>query len=304
MLDLTILTDPRYLAPKIKGAYVKNVLLEDRMALEALQVEGLKVVRKSWDDPDFDWSTTRYALFRSTWDYFERFEEFSRWFEKASLGTEFINSRALIRWNMDKHYLQGLTRAGINIPRTFFVEKNSAITLAEAFDRGIGPQAAQNPQFVLKPCVSGGGVHTYRISKEEIPQWESLFGTLIAKDAMMLQEFQQNIVSQGEYSLMVIDGLYSHAVLKKAKAGDFRVQDNHGGTVHPHAATAEQIAFAEKVVRATPEPPVYARVDIFRDNGGNWALAELEVFEPELWFRMRPEAAVAMARAIVRRFFD
>jgi len=303
MVDLVILTDSRYVAPKKTGAYVENVLLEDRLVQEALNAEGLRVARRSWDDPDFDWSTTRYALFRSTWDYFERFGEFSDWFEKAAQQTQFINSGDLIRWNMDKHYLQSLSRAGINVPGTLFVEKGSATTLADAHGLAIRQKGFQNPEFVLKPCVSGGGGHTYRIALAEIPQREALFAELIASEAMMLQEFQENIVSQGEYSLMVFEGIYSHAVLKKAKEGDFRVQDNHGGTVHPHTATAEQIAMAEKVVRAAPELPLYARVDIFRDNGGHWALAELEIFEPELWFRMQPGAARAMAKAIVKRFF-
>ena len=44
--------------------------------------------------------------------------------------------------------------------------------------------------------------------------------------------------------------------------------------------------------------PIYARVDIFKDNNGKWALAELEIFEPELWFRLKPEAANVLARTI------
>lgn len=303
MFDVVVLTDPRYVEPKRTGAYVENLLLEDRLVQEALEAEGLKVIRKSWDDPHFDWSSTKYALFRSTWDYFNRFEEFSGWFEKTSLQTGFINSKDLIRWNMDKHYLQELAGAGINVPRTLFVEKGTDTTLEAAVAQAIQQKGFQNPQFVLKPCISGGGRHTYRIGETGIPQREAIFTELIAGEALMLQEFQKNIVSHGEYSLMVFDGTYSHAVLKKAKAGDFRVQDDFGGSVHPHSAWDQQIAFAEKVVGAVPEPPLYARVDIFRDNDGNWALAELEIFEPELWFRLNPGAAGILARAIGNRFF-
>lgn len=303
MFDLVVLTDPRYAAPKITGPYIENVLLEDRLVQEALEAEGLRVTRKSWDDPQFDWSTTRYALFRSTWDYFHRFGEFSNWLESTSQQTVLINSRELIRWNMDKHYLQGLSRAGINVPRTLFVEKGSDTTLEAAFERAIQEKGFQNQQFVLKPCVSGGGRHTYKVAKAEIPQREALFAELIRSEALMLQEFQENIVSHGEYSLMVFDGRYSHAVLKKAKKGEFRVQDGFGGSVHPHTATKAQIAMAEKVVGAAPEPPLYGRVDIFRDNEGNWALAELEIFEPELWFRLEPGAAAVLAKGIRDRFF-
>ena len=115
---------------------------------------------------------------------------------------------------------------------------------------------------------------------------------------MMLQEFQENIVSEGEMSLMLFDGEYSHAVLKIAKPGDFRVQDDYGGSVHDYKPSTAEIEFAKKVIHACPELPTYARVDIFKDNYGKWALAELEIFEPELWFRNRHEAASVLAGII------
>lgn len=121
---------------------------------------------------------------------------------------------------------------------------------------------------------------------------------------MMLQEFQKNIVSEGEISMMVFNGAFTHAVLKTAKPGDFRVQDDFGGTVQKYTPNQEQIVFARSVVKAAPELPVYARVDIFRDNEGNWALAELEIFEPELWFRLNPTAAHTLAKTIKDKFFS
>ena len=44
--------------------------------------------------------------------------------------------------------------------------------------------------------------------------------------------------------------------------------------------------------------PLYARVDMVRDLNGAWAVSELEMVEPELWFRMCPDAAGVLARAI------
>src|SRR5690606_19136389 len=302
MIDVTLLTDPRYVAPKKISPYIENVLLEDRFVLEALQKLGLKVARKSWDDPDFDWTGTKYALFRTTWDYFDRFGEFSQWLEKTATLTQFINSDRLITWNMDKHYLMDLANAGIAIPGTHFVEKGTNISLEAAFSRAAQEQGFQKSDFVLKPCVSGAARHTYKIRKEDIAAHGPRFRELIARQAMMIQEFQEHIVSEGEFSLVVLDGSFSHAVLKRAKKGDFRVQDDHGGSVHPHSADPDQIEFAERVVKACPEHPVYARVDIFRDNDGNWALAELEIFEPELWFRLRPEAANILAKAIKNNY--
>lgn len=301
--DVVVLTDPRYINPQETSDYINNVLLEDRLVLEALQNEGLNAIRKSWDDPDFDWANTHFALFRTTWDYFDRYPEFSKWFQMASQQTHFINSKQLINWNIDKHYLLDLAKTGVRIPKTFFVEKGTKINLRTAFDHAVQQQGFRNDLFVLKPCVSGAARHTYKINSAEIERFEDVFEELIAEEAMMLQEFQDNIVAEGEMSMMLFNGEFTHAVLKIAKPGDFRVQDDFGGSVHEYNPSGEQIAFAQNVVQAAPELPIYARVDFFKDNEGEWALAELEIFEPELWFRRNPKAATTLAKAIKSRIF-
>lgn len=301
--DVVVLTDPRYINPKKTSDYINNVLLEDRLVLEALQNEGLNATRKSWDDPNFDWSSTRFALFRTTWDYFDRYQEFSKWFQMASGQAQFINSEQLINWNIDKHYLMDLAKSGVRIPKTCLVEKGADVTLKAAFNQAVQENNFRKDLFVLKPCVSGAARHTYKINSAEIDNFESIFNGLIAEEAMMLQEFQDHIVSEGEISMMLFNGEFTHAVLKIAKPGDFRVQDDFGGSVHEYIPSDAQIAFAQKVVQSAPELPLYARVDLFKDNEGEWALAELEIFEPELWFRRNPKAASTLAKAIKSRFF-
>ncbi|MDF0705805.1 MAG: hypothetical protein VX772_00950 [Bacteroidota bacterium] len=302
--DVVVLTDHRYVDPKEKTPYIQNVLQEDQLVLEALQNQGLKVVRKAWDDPDFDWSTTKYALFRTTWDYFDRYAEFSEWLEKASKQTQFINSKELIYWNIDKHYFKDLSKAGVNVPNTVYIEKGSKTTLEGTIQSAMSNHGFTADTYILKPCVSGAARHTYKIKNDKVSEHEAVFQDLIKEEAMMLQEFQHHIVSEGEISMMVFNGQFTHAVLKIAKPGDFRVQDDFGGTVHNYSPSASQIAFAKSVVYAAPELPVYARVDIFKDNDGNWALAELEIFEPELWFRLNPTAAHTVAKAIKNKFFS
>ncbi|MDF0717380.1 hypothetical protein PY092_14545 [Muricauda sp. 334s03] len=300
--DVVVLTDHRYVAPQKKTPYIENVLQEDQLVLKALENQGLKAIRKSWDDPDFDWSTTQYALFRTTWDYFDRYVEFSEWLVKASKQTQFINSLELIYWNIDKHYLQDLSNSEITIPKTVFVEKGATLTLAETVAKAKSEHGFTADTYILKPCVSGAARHTYKIGQDRIADYESIFQNLVKEEAMMLQEFQQNIVSEGEISMMVFNGEFTHAVLKIAKPGDFRVQDDFGGTVHDYEPNQEQITYAKSVVHAAPELPIYARVDIFKDNEGNWALAELEIFEPELWFRNNPSAADILAKAIKKNY--
>ncbi len=301
--DVVILTDRKYANTESNEKSVATVLLEDTLVSDALKKNGLKVIRKSWDDVAFDWTSTKYALFRSTWDCFERFPEFSLWLKNVSNKTQLINSENLIGWNIDKHYMQNMADAGITIPKTLFIEKGEGISLKEAYNNAIENHNFSSKAFVLKPCFSGGARHTYKILPEEIVQHEAIFQNLIAEEAMMLQEFQQNIVEHGEISMMVFNGKFTNAVLKIAKPGDFRVQDDFGGSVQKYTPSQDEIDFAEKVVIAAPELPIYARVDIFKDNDGNWALAELEIFEPELWFRLYPEAANTLASCIKERLF-
>ena len=48
------------------------------------------------------------------------------------------------------------------------------------------------------------------------------------------------------------------------------------------------------------EKPLYARVDLMRDDQGTWLVSELEMVEPELWFRFVPAADV-LAKAVLKR---
>ncbi len=301
--DVVVLTAPSYLEPNKPDDFMQNVLLEDQLVAESMQQLGLRVARKSWDDTNFDWTSTKYAMFRSTWDYIHRVSEFSLWLQNVSKQTQLINSKGLVEWNFDKHYLLDLNREGVGIPNTRFIEKGTHTSLSKVHLEAIEKNNFKADALVLKPCVSGGARHTYKIPCEAIDQYEEVFQGLISNEALMLQEFQQNIVDQGEISMMVFNGQFTHAVLKIAKSGDFRVQDDFGGSVQNYRASQEEIKFAEHTVSAAPELPMYARVDIFRDNDNQLALAELEIFEPELWFRLYPEAADILAKNVVETYF-
>ena len=118
----------------------------------------------------------------------------------------------------------------------------------------------------------------------------------------MFQEFIKNIISKGELSLIVIGGKYTHAVKKTAKKGDFRVQDDHGGKVEVYHARDKEIEFAEQCINLCLEMPLYARVDIAYDNNNELSLVELELIEPELWFRNNKKSAELLAKEISKKF--
>ncbi len=154
-------------------------------------------------------------------------------------------------------------------------------------------------EAVVKPCVSGAARHTYRVNRRTAADLQPLLTALLDAEAMIVQPFQEDIARTGEDSLVVFDGRFSHAVRKVAKPGDFRVQDDHGGTAHEYRPTAEQVAVAEQAVAACRPVPTYGRVDLVRDNDGRLAVMELELIEPELWLRFHPPAADRFAAVLV-----
>jgi len=295
MFDIVILTDHRYVNPKKADWYTQQVLDEDGLLQSALENKGLKVCKKDWADKNFDWTSTKYAIFRTTWDYFERFDEFFIWLENTKNKTTFINSSEVINWNIDKHYLQDLVKNKINIAPTLFIEKGDTVNLAQLFKKTNWTEA------VLKPAISGAARHTYRINPSNCAELEAVFQELIENECMLFQEFLNNITTQGEISLILIGGKYTHAVKKIAKTGDFRVQDDHGGRVEKYTPSKEEIVFAENCLAANPFKPMYARVDLVYDNNNNPSLSELELIEPELWFRNYPEAAEKLAEEIAKK---
>jgi len=290
--DIVILTEDRYDNIVASDSNERNILLEDSIIQESLEKLGLKVLRTSWANPNFDWATTKAALFSTTWDYFDRFPEFSKWLEKTKHKTKFINPYETLKWNLDKHYLLDLQNAEINIPPTVFVEIGNKSSLKEIFEQTNWKEA------VLKPSVSGAGRHTYRIHKENLADYENIFTELIENESMMLQEFQYNIVEKGEVAYMIMGDKFTHAILKKAKKGDFRVQDDFGGSVEVYNPTQEEIDFALRTVKNCGKKTIYARVDIFYDNNNQPAIGELELIEPELWYRFNSNAANDLAKMI------
>src|SRR5690606_15807296 len=145
---------------------------------------------------------------------------------------------------------------------------------------------------------SGAARHTYRLNQKNISEHEEIFRQLIAHESMLLQEFQKPVLEKGEVAYMLFGGKFSHAVLKKAKPGDFRVQDDFGGTVHDYKPSAQEIEFAECVVTHCKLLPVYARVDVIWNNQDELCVSELELIEPELWFRKHHAAAELFAEAL------
>ena len=318
MHKIALLTDRRYVDDSVDSgmpeAYVANVMQEDRYVMEACQRAGMDIERIAWCNPDAQWDTYTAAIFRTTWDYFDRWPAFSRWLDQVSTQTTLLNSKQIVSWNLDKHYLNDLKIAGISVVPTAFVPKNTVIPLFEVTTHRAWSEV------VIKPAVAGAARDTYRIDLSgsvhvlspepaNFKDSEHLWHSLLSRQDMLVQPFLPDVIDIGELSLIWIDGEITHAVRKKAKAGDFRVQDDHGGTVHASVVDPEMSRLGKSIMTKCLQlchargwdAPLYARIDLMKDCKEQWLLSELELVEPELWFRHQPKAAVLLAEAVKNR---
>jgi glutathione synthase/RimK-type ligase-like ATP-grasp enzyme len=197
-----------------------------------------------------------------------------------------LNPVALLRWNSDKSYLAELAERGIATVPTIAVDALTDADLAAARAR------FDATELVIKPPVSAGADGTFRLGPNDaVP-------AAVAGRRMLIQPFQHSIVGQGELSLMIFNGDFSHAVMKRAKPGDFRVQPSLGGSEIQVEAPPEAIALACRALAAAPTPAAYARVDMIADASGAWQIMELELIEPALFLHRAPGSAKRFGTAI------
>ena len=189
MSKITILTCKKYLHLDISIPYEANIQLEYTLLKEALEAKGAVVERTNWDNPNYDFSKTDAVVFRTIWDYFERYTEFSNWLSKISIVTKVVNPLSLVTWNIDKHYLKDLSLKGVSVMESVFVDTgNHRLLTTICKEKGWR-------DIVIKPAISGAAMHTYKIRASQISNNEALFLKLVNERDMLVQEFLPTIMT-------------------------------------------------------------------------------------------------------------
>lgn len=265
---------------------------DDAPLVAALAERGLEPRPVVWSDPDVDWAAFDLCLVRSVWDYFHRPAEFLDWVERAGRAVPLWNPPETVRWNAHKSYLRDLEARGVAVIPTAWARRGEAADLAAILaERGWD-------DAVVKPAVAGGSLGLRRVG--DVAAAQAHLDRLLAEGDAMIQPFLPSI-GDGELSVICIEGEPRHAVRKTPRAGDIRVQPEHGGVVEraePDAAEAEAVA---AVLAALEHPALYARVDLVRGPGGEPLLIELECIEPRLFLEQAPETAGHVADAVLAR---
>ena len=263
---------------------------DDRLAAAALVRRGWAVEPAIWDDPAVPWPAYSAAIVRSTWDYHHRPAAFLTWIERMeAAGVPLWNPPAVLRWNLDKRYLGELERRGIAVVPTRIVPKGSGMTLAATL------HACGWDDVVVKPAVSASAYETWRSSSRRAGGDAARFAALLDAGDVLVQPYQPAIEA-GEWSLCFFGGAFSHAVLKRPRSGEFRVQSELGGTLSIEHPPPSLVAEAAAVTALIPGGWLYARVDACSVRG-SLLLMELELIEPTLFFHADPAAADRFATA-------
>jgi glutathione synthase/RimK-type ligase-like ATP-grasp enzyme len=270
------------------------IAADDQLLADALAPLGVDVSPVPWTaiDPSALIDAPPIML-RSTWDYHRLPTMFAGWLSALEdSGRTVWNDPAVARGNIDKIYLRQLESAGIAIPTTRWLDRVDQQAVLRVLEEERWTHA------VLKPRIAATAYGTLLVTSDTLPADEQLAPARAS--GALLQEFVPEIVDRGEVSLIYCDGVFSHAVSKRAKPGDFRVQQDFGGVVTPVTPSSRLIAFGDRVMATVPGSQLYARVDIVETERGP-LLMELELIEPELYFLIVPSAAGRFAAALTQR---
>ena len=266
---------------------------------------GLELIEIDWRAPLAKFEGLALVLLGTAWDYQDHAEAFCKKLDALEqIGVIPYNSPEITRWNADKNYLRALEKAGSTCIPTLWIDDPRTADIADAFAH------FDTSRVVVKRQIGAGGMGQHSFSRDTLPDPDWRMG-----HPAMIQPFLPSIQSEGEYTFVFIDGQFSHGVLKRAGAGDYRIQSLYGGTEEDYTPSPGDLAKAEAVIDALPfgkanrptdlpaknAKPLYARIDMVRLENGELALIEAELIEPFLYPLQGPQLGDRLAKAIKLR---
>ena len=252
---------------------------------------GIDLIEVIWDDPDFDPRTYDALVVGTCWDYMEKPAAFLSALERFDAVRPLLNPLSVIRWNSDKGYLADLDAQGVPIVPTLWADRATADTIAQGFDA-----FPETDRLVVKPRVGASAWRQARVSRGgPLPDANSL-----PPGACLIQPFLKAAESEGEVTMLFFDRVFSHALVKRPKAGDYRTQSMYGATEAAIEPDAEAVATASAALDGVAGDLLYARVDLMRRGDGKYAVMELELVEPYYYPEQGPDLGRLFAAGLKR----
>lgn len=231
------------------------------------------------------------CVLRSTWDYHRRWSDFFEWIESAASVTAIRNDLPLVRWNAHKSYIRALEAAGVRVVPTIWVARATPPILQHL--RG----SRGWRELVLKPARGAAAHDVVRVdyARGAFNDGQMLLERLAANGDVLIQPYLRSVREYGERALMFLNGRYSHAVVKKPFDTMLAIDGDESTLVE---ATEDEIETAAAALAAVPGRPLYARIDLLRDDEHRACVSELELIEPALYLGVYPRARLTLADAI------
>lgn len=268
---------------------------DDHALVAALAALGVAAEPMIWSDPVADWRRFDAVVLRSVWDYYTRALEFRAWLDRLeSEQVPLYNPAPIVRRNLDKTYLRALAGRGMAVVPTAWI--------TPADEPALDACLAELPwdEVVVKPAVSAGAFRTVRTTVEALRRDPSPLRQVLQDATALVQPYLRGIEQNGEWSFLFFGQSYSHAVVKRPKAGDFRVQWRHGGSHEGAVPTPQLQREAEELFGKLDEGALYTRIDgVIED--GRFLLMEVELIEPYLYLGEAPGAAQRLAAALLTK---
>lgn len=276
-------------SPQRRADAFEHDLLFD--ALNAGLAGRAELTAIDWRAPLEQLALFDIAYLGTPWDYTEAKDEFlTRLDALEAAGVRVFNPVAVIRWNADKLYLKELEERGAPSIPTLWPEAPNAADVTAAFTR------FGTDRVVVKRRIGAGaiGQDSFTLASPPPADWRM-------DQPAMIQPFLPAIQSEGELSFIFVSGQLSHALIKRAAQGDYRIQSLYGGTEVPLNPAPADRAAAEAVMAMLPftQPPLYARIDMVRLESGQLAVIEAELIEPYLYPEQGPDFGERLAGALL-----
>lgn len=264
----------------------------DRLLVEPFAEHGWEVHEVPWSRPGTDWSAFDAVIIRSTWDYQNHLPAFLQTLDAIEAQTRLFNSLAICRWNSNKRYLAELEQRGVPIVPTRWPERLNVAQIDAGF------QYFGVDRLVVKPLIGANADNAFVLRGGDAGSWDEAM-RVYQGQPLIMQPFLERICDEGEFSLFYFGGEFSHAICKRPAAGDFRVQEEHGGQIIPWEPSAALRIAADQALAALNETLLYARVDLVRHDD-SWRLMEMELIEPSLYFEQCEQAPERFTREFLK----
>ena len=263
---------------------------DDRHFAAALEHHGAQVAPLRWGR---DVATEAVVVIRSTWDYIDQPARFAQWLDRLEAAHATVhNSIPLLRWNMHKRYLVELARRGVSTVPTRIVHSGERLDLS-TLRAELGWT-----EVVVKPAVGGTARLAEHSRRVGLASLQRHLDRILEREDALIQPFVESIVTSGEISVVAIAGEPCLAIRKLPAPGDWRTQTEFGGTAVTAPLTTALEHITAAALDALDTTPAYARIDV-TDDASDHQLVELELIEPELFFRFDPTVADRLAQHVL-----